>query len=230
MLFGPPGCGKGTQAAFLVGKFQIPAISTGEMFRAECQAGTALGRRAKALLASGKLISDDIVNEVVASRIGDPDCARGFLLDGYPRTVGQAAHFSGLLRERDLPDPVVIHIDVPDELLVRRLAARRQCPKCHKIYNLLSQPPALDGRCDGDGNPLISRDDDRESIIRDRLRAYADQTGPVLTYYGDSNVVRVDGALPASAVAAAIKDAVARPVARSFAGWSTEPRPLVSVD
>lgn len=218
LLFGPPGCGKGTQAAFLVDKLQIPAISTGEMFRAECQAGTALGRRAQFLLASGQLIGDDIVNEMVASRIDAADCAHGFLLDGYPRTVGQAAYFSGLLRERDLGDPVVFHIDVPDELLVRRLAARRQCPKCHKIYNLLSQPPVLDGRCDRDGTALITRDDDQESIIRDRLRAYADQTGPVLQYYGHSHVIRVNGTLPVSEVAAAIDDALARPLARSFAG------------
>jgi adenylate kinase len=218
LLFGPPGCGKGTQAAFLVDKLQIPAISTGEMFRAECQTGTALGRRAKALLACGQLISDDIVNEMVASRTDAPDCARGYLLDGYPRTVGQATYFSGVLRERDLPDPVVIHIDVRDELLVRRLAARRQCPKCHKIYNLLSQPPALDSRCDGDGSVLITRDDDQESIIRDRLRAYADQTGPVLDYYGHSRVLRVDGTLPVSGVAVAIDDALARPMVRSYVG------------
>jgi adenylate kinase len=217
LLFGPPGCGKGTQAAFLVEKLQIPAISTGEMFRAECQAGTALGRRAQFLLVSGQLIGDDIVNEMVASRIGASDCANGFLLDGYPRTVGQAAYFSNLLRERDLPQPVVCHIDVPDELLVRRLAARRQCPKCHKIYNLLSKPPALDGCCDSDGTALTTRDDDQESIIRDRLRAYADQTGPVLRYYGSSKVIRVDGTLPVSEVAAAIDGALARPLVRSFA-------------
>ena len=218
LLFGPPGCGKGTQAAFLVERLQIPAISTGEMFRAECQAGTALGRRAKALLANGKLISDDIVNEMVAFRTGAPDCARGFLLDGYPRTVGQAQYFSELLRERDLPDPVVLHIDVPDELLVRRLAARRQCPKCYKIYNLLSQPPVSKGRCDGDGTALITRDDDQVSIIRDRLRAYAEQTGPVLDYYGSERVVRVDGTLPVSDVAGAIEDALDLPLVRSLAG------------
>jgi adenylate kinase len=217
LLFGPPGCGKGTQAAFLVEKLQIPAISTGEMFRAECQAGTALGRRAQFLMVSGQLIGDDIVNEMVASRIGAPDCANGFLLDGYPRTVSQAVYFSGLLRERDLPQPVVCHIDVPDELLVRRLAARRQCPKCHKIYNLLSKRPALDGSCDSDGTALITRDDDQESIIRDRLRAYADQTGPVLSHYGHSQVIRVDGTLPVSEVAAAIDEALALPSVRSFA-------------
>ena len=218
LLFGPPGCGKGTQAAFLVEKLQIPAISTGEMFRAECQAGTALGRRAQFLMVSGQLIGDDIVNEMVASRIGAPDCAHGFLLDGYPRTVGQAAYFSGLLRERNLPEPVVLHIDVPEELLVRRLTARRQCPKCHKIYNLLSQPPAQDGRCDGDGTALITRDDDQESIIRDRLQAYADQTGKVLGYYDNSRVIRVDGTLPVPEVAAAIDDALARPLVSSFVG------------
>lgn len=215
LLFGPPGCGKGTQAAFLAEKLHIPAISTGEMFREECQAGTALGRRAQDLLARGQLIGDEIVNEMVASRTASADCAFGFVLDGYPRTVAQAAYFSGLLRERDLPEPVVIHIDVPDEHLVERLAARRQCPKCHHIYNLQSQRPTSDGRCDADGCLLVTRDDDREAVIRNRLRAYAEQTGPVLDWYGPSRVQRIDGTGSVIEVAAAIDDFFARPLVRT---------------
>src|SRR5215471_11469734 len=148
LLFGPPGCGKGTQAAILADRFHIPAISTGEMFRAECKAGTELGKAACTILSQGKLVGDEIVNGIVASRISRSDCKDGFLLDGYPRTVPQAIFFTGLLRERRLPEAAVIHLDVPDEVLVARLTARRQCPKCLRIYNVISQPPRVPERCD----------------------------------------------------------------------------------
>lgn len=205
LLFGPPGCGKGTQAAFLVESLQIPAVSTGEMFRDECHAGTALGLKIRAMLAKGELVGDDIVNTLVAQRIARPDCAGGFLLDGYPRTVPQARYLSELLRERGLPEPRLIHIHVAAEVLVRRLTARRQCPTCHRIYNLLSQPPAADGTCDADGAALISREDDRESVIRERLRAYDAQTGPVLDFYSKAHVLRVDGSVAPAAVSAQIE-------------------------
>ena len=116
------------------------------MFRAECKAGTELGKMASAIMASGGLITDDITNGIVANRISQPDCAGGFLLDGYPRTVPQAEYFAGLLRERGLPQPVVIFLDVPTEALVARLTARRQCPKCLRIYNVLFQPPRVEGK------------------------------------------------------------------------------------
>jgi adenylate kinase len=215
LLFGPPGCGKGTQAALLVEKLQIPAISTGEMFRAECQSGTALGRRAQALLASGQLIGDEIVNEMVAKRIAAADCEYGFLLDGYPRTTAQAKYLARLLRRRGLPQPVVVHIDVPDEVLVERLSARRQCPMCHRIYNLLTHRPMVAGLCDADRTSLITRSDDTEAVIRERLRAYERQTGPVLDWYGHENVIRVDGSRPEAQVAAEIEEALPRPLARS---------------
>jgi adenylate kinase len=202
LLFGPPGCGKGTQAAYLVERLQIPAISTGEMLRAECQAGTRLGQQAHDILARGELIGDGLVNAIVASRTSRPDCTGGFLLDGYPRTVPQAQYFSCLLDERGLPEPVVIHLDVPMDTLVERLTARRQCPKCHRIYNLMSQPPKSQDSCDEDGSCLIAREDDRESVIRQRLHAYEAQTGPVLDYYG--RVHRIDGAAPPQEVAHAI--------------------------
>jgi adenylate kinase len=204
LLFGPPGCGKGTQAAFLAERFSIPAISTGEMFRAECKAGTDLGKIACDLISKGSLVSDDIVNQMVARRISQPDCREGFLLDGYPRTVPQAANFATLLRERGLPDPTVIHLDVPDQLLVMRLCSRRQCPQCKRIYNLLSQPPKVKGVCDDDGAPLQSREDDCERVILDRLRAYHQQTGPILQWYSSARVHRVDGAVSPDQVARAV--------------------------
>jgi adenylate kinase len=201
LLFGPPGCGKGTQAAYLTQLLQIPAISTGEMLRAECEAGTRLGHQAQAVLARGELLGDDLVNELVAARIVRPDCAVGFLLDGYPRTVPQAQYFCNLLESRGLPRPAVVHFDVPLERLVARLTARRQCPKCHRIYNLMSQPPRSEDACDDDGSCLIAREDDRESVIRERLRAYRAQTGPVLDWFGASRTVRVDGSAPPDEVA-----------------------------
>ncbi|HXK02151.1 MAG TPA: adenylate kinase [Verrucomicrobiae bacterium] len=208
LLFGPPGCGKGTQAALLADRFHIPAISTGEMFRAECKAGTELGKAACSILSQGKLVGDEIVNAIVASRISRPDCIDGFLLDGYPRTVPQAIYFSSLLRERGLPEATVIHLDVPDEALVARLTARRQCPKCLRIYNLISQAPRVEGRCDDDSSELITREDDQESVIRQRLRAYDELTGPILKWYGPSVVRTVDGSRPQAEVAHALEELV----------------------
>ena len=208
LLFGPPGCGKGTQAAFLAERFHIPAVSTGEVFRAECKAGTPLGKMASQIMAAGGLVGDDIVNGVVANRLALPDCAGGFLLDGYPRTVAQAQSFAKLLKERDLPEPMVVHLDVPDKLLVARLTARRQCPKCLKIYNLLSQPPKVENICDDDGAALLTREDDREEVIRERLRAYNKLTGPILAWYGVERVHTVDGGLAPAEVGRAIERVV----------------------
>lgn len=195
LLFGPPGCGKGTQASFIATRFGIPAISTGEMFRTECKAGTKLGVMACKILAGGGLVGDDIVNEMLAQRIAQADCRFGFLLDGYPRTVPQARFLSCLLRECGLEAPTVIHLDVPADALVERLSARRQCPACSRIYNLRSLPPRRPGLCDSDDFQLISRDDDKEEVVRQRLKAYEELTGPVLQYYADARYRRVDGTL-----------------------------------
>jgi adenylate kinase len=210
LLFGPPGCGKGTQAGFIAKRFQIPAISTGEMFRAECTAGTELGRKTAAILACGGLVGDDIVNGMVARRIHGEDCAQGFLLDGYPRTVPQAKAFTRLLGDRGLPAATVIHLDVPNSVLVRRLTARRQCPRCQRIYNLLSQAPRQPGFCDADGTALITREDDQEAVIRQRLRAYEKQTGPVLKWYGAAKVHRIEADRQPAEVAEAIERVLAR--------------------
>jgi adenylate kinase len=205
LLFGPPGCGKGTQAAFLGERLGVPAISTGEMFRAECKAGTELGKAACSIISKGGLVSDDVVNAIVASRTARPDCARGFLLDGYPRTVQQAIWFTELLRRRELPHPLVLHLDVADEALVARLTARRQCPTCLRIYNALSLPPRTPGVCDADRTALVTREDDREEVIRQRLRAYDELTDPILKWYGPKLVRYIDGSAPPADVRAAIE-------------------------
>ncbi len=192
----------------LAHRFRIPAISTGEMFRAECKAGTELGKMACEILARGGLVDDELVNGIVANRISREDCTDGFLLDGYPRTVAQARFFASLIKQHGLPEPAVIHLDVPDEILVGRLTARRQCPKCLEIYNMLWQPPRQEGKCDQDGADLVTREDDRECVIRARLRAYEELTGPVLDWYGTA-VHRVAGELAPAAVAREIEQALA---------------------
>ena len=205
LLFGPPGCGKGTQANFIASRFRIPAISTGEMFRSECKAGTKLGTLACSILSSGRLVPDEIVNQMLALRLTQSDCRHGFLLDGYPRTVPQAKFLHGLLQNRGNASPLVIHLDVPAETLVARLAARRQCPTCSRIFNLNSQPPRQPGICDADGTSLIRRDDDREEVSRQRLWAYEELTGPVLRYFAGAQCHRLDGTLPPAEVSREIE-------------------------
>ena len=193
LLFGPPGCGKGTQAAFLADRFQLPAISTGDIFRAECKAGTALGKQACSIISSGGLVGDDIVNQIVTRRIQQADCAGGFLLDGYPRTLVQAVFLDGCLESRGCPEPVAVHITVPARVLVDRITARMTCPACRHIYNLRSQPPRVAGVCDIDGVALMRRDDDTEPVILARLKAYEEAIGPVLDHYRARQYYQVDG-------------------------------------
>lgn len=200
LLFGPPGSGKGTQSARIVGRMGIPAISTGEMLRAEVAKGTELGKRVADILAAGSLVDDDTVNHVLMNRISHRDCRKGFLLDGYPRTVAQAEFLDQAIAERGLPPAVVIHLDVPAETLRRRIGARRQCPVCGRIYNLLHKPPQDDGLCDVDRTPLQTRRDDRDEVIRERLKGYNELTYPVLEYYARRAYHRVDGDRPADEI------------------------------
>jgi adenylate kinase len=193
LLFGPPGSGKGTQSRLITNWLGIPAISTGDMLRGEIQAGTALGNAARSIMASGGLVSDDLVNEMLARRVAQPDCQRGFLLDGYPRTVQQAEYFDRLVAVRNLPKPIILHLDVPMDALIGRMTSRRQCPKCGRIYNLLHQPPKKAGVCDDDGTPLVTRKDDQEDVVKDRLRTYDELTRPVLAYYQDRNYYQIRG-------------------------------------
>jgi len=193
LLLGPPGCGKGTQAERLAKHFGIPAISTGDMIRGEIKAGTELGRIAAGVTITGGLLGDDLVNRIVRSRLSRDDCRNGFLLDGYPRTIPQAEFLAALLRELGMPDPVVLHIDVPDELLIERTCNRRYCPQCGAIYNLSTRPPRQPGRCDSCGAELKQRDDDCEDTVRNRLAAYQRSTAPLIRHYSNANYVRIDG-------------------------------------
>ncbi len=205
LLFGPPGCGKGTQATSISRRFHIPAISTGEMFRAECKAGTDLGRQACSILKSGGLVGDGIANQIVANRIQQSDCSSGFLLDGYPRTLEQAHFLEGLLARLGLPEPIAIHLDVPAHVLVSRITARRQCGRCGRIFNLLSQPPKAPGVCDDDQSPLVAREDDTEQVILARLEAYHDATGPMIAYYRDRGCHHVDATVAPAQIFAEIE-------------------------
>lgn len=189
LLYGPPGCGKGTQSAFISRRFHIPSISTGDMLRASCQDGSPTALQMK----SGNLVGDDLVNRIVERRIAQPDCVGGFLLDGYPRTVHQAIFLQVLIRERHWPSPTVIHLDVPRSVLLARICSRRQCPSCGKIYNLLHRPPAKPGTCDADSAELVRRADDDEQIILERLSAYERMTEPLIEYYRTSDYHRIDG-------------------------------------
>lgn len=193
LLLGPPGCGKGTQAERLAKHFGIPAISTGEMIRAEVRAGTELGRIAAGVMVTGGLLSDELVNQIVRSRLGREDCRGGFLLDGYPRTIPQAEYLAGLLAELGMPQPVVLHIDVPDELLIERTCNRRYCPQCGAIYNLSTHPPEKAGLCDACGAELKQRDDDCEETVRNRLAAYQRSTAPLIEHYSNGSYIRIDG-------------------------------------
>jgi len=192
LLFGPPGCGKGTQSRLIVDWLKIPAISTGDMLRGEIKAGSELGKAAQATIAAGGLVSDDLVNQILKARITQPDCERGFILDGYPRTVEQAEFLDATLEQTPHGKPVVLHFDVPQDALIGRMTSRRWCPKCGRTYNILSVRPKSPGRCDDDGEGLIIRKDDREDVFRERLRTYDELTRPILAHYHDYHLIHGD--------------------------------------
>jgi adenylate kinase len=193
LLFGPPGSGKGTQSVRLSAWLQIPALSTGEILRAEAASGSEVGLELKQVLASGAFASDDMVNKIVAGQLDTPRFRGGFILDGYPRTVEQAQFLDTELAYRGLPRPVVVDFRVPEPVIVRRLSLRRQCPDCKKIYHLEDQKPLSPGVCDMCEVNLLHRSDDVPDVIRQRLKKYADSTAPVLDHYGPQYTLPVDG-------------------------------------
>ncbi|MCS6951491.1 MAG: adenylate kinase [Bryobacterales bacterium] len=181
VLFGAPGSGKGTQAQALVERFGLLHISTGDMLRRHVEADDEVGHEVKALMEAGQLVPDELVNRLVAAELDRPEAVRGVILDGYPRTLAQAEMLHHILAERGIPE-VIIHLRVDYNEVIARLAARRQCPRCGAVYNLVSNPPKRSGICDRDGAALLTRPDDREDVIRNRMEAYELQTRPLLDY------------------------------------------------
>jgi adenylate kinase len=216
LLLGAPGVGKGTQAKELVKIWDIPQISTGDLLRANVAQGTELGRTAKEIMGRGELVPDSLVNEMVAVRLQQPDTAKGYILDGFPRTLGQAGWLDGRLaaqaqnqaQGQTLP-VVAVSIQVDYNQLLRRITGRRNCPVCQSIYNIYGKPPKRDGFCDLDGAALVQRADDTEKVFEERMRAYVASTAPVVEHYRSlGRFAEVDGDRAIAAIAAGIVAAV----------------------
>ena len=212
LLMGAPGVGKGTQAKGIMAAWGIPQISTGDLLRDNRQRGTALGLAATQIMDAGKLVPDDLVNQMVAERLAQPDTARGYILDGYPRTLAQAEWLDQRLGAIPNGLPLIaVSIRVSYTQLLRRITGRRNCPTCQRIYNVYLQPPKVDTVCDVEGTPLVQRADDTEAVFHERMRTYAALTAPVVEHYrASSRFVEVDGEQPADEVMAGIMAAVAR--------------------
>ena len=195
ILLGAPGAGKGTQAQFIMNKFGIPQISTGDMFRAAIKARTELGKQAKTLMDEGKLVPDELTVALVKDRIAQPDCANGFLLDGFPRTIPQA----DALKDSGVKIDFVLEFDVPDEVIVERMSGRRVHQASGRSYHIVYNPPKVEGKDDVTGEDLIIRADDKPETVLDRLAVYHKQTSPLIDYYqaeakaGNTQYFRLDG-------------------------------------
>jgi adenylate kinase len=212
LLLGAPGVGKGTQAKELVKIWGIPQISTGDLLRANVAQGTQLGRVAKEIMGRGELVPDSLVDEMVAVRLQQPDTVNGYILDGFPRTLGQAGWLDGRLATQPDTLPVVaVSIQVNYNQLLRRITGRRNCPVCQTIYNVNVNPPKKDGFCDIEGAALTQRADDTEEVFKERMRAYGALTAPVVEHYRAlGRFAEVDGDRPIGAIAAGIVAAVER--------------------
>jgi adenylate kinase len=211
VLVGPPGAGKGTQAAFIAERFEVPKISTGDIFRRNVTGGTDLGALAKKYMDAGDLVPDEVTNAMVRDRLGEPDAAAGFLLDGFPRNVAQAYELDGILNDIGTALSVVLELVVDHEEVVRRLSGRRTCRKCGHIWQLEYDPPAQPGICDRCGGDLVLRDDDRPETVRHRLDVYAEQTSPLIEFYATrAQLVGIDAMGPVEDVTARAIEALRR--------------------
>lgn len=210
LLLGAPGVGKGTQAKEIVAAWGIPQISTGDILRANVFGGTELGKKAKAIMDRGELVSDDLVNDMVAVRLHQPDTTNGYILDGFPRTLGQAEWLDSYLAEQPGSLSVIaVNIKVGYTQLLRRITGRRTCPVCKSTYNIYLQPPKVDEKCDLDGTFLARRSDDTEEVFEERMRTYESLTAPVVEHYRAlGRFEEVDGEQPVDTVAAAVMAAV----------------------
>lgn len=194
ILMGPPGAGKGTQAAELVKAFDIPHISTGDMFRAAIAEGTALGKEAKSYMDAGKLVPDEVTIGIVRERLAKDDCKKGFILDGFPRTIEQADALTGILKDLGLALTRVLNINVPAEDLIERAVGRRICKTCGATYHTKFNPPTKEGICDNCGSKLVSRADDNAETMKNRLSVYEASTRPLIDYYKQAGLyTEVDG-------------------------------------
>ena len=194
IFLGPPGAGKGTQAKVLVEKYVIPQISTGDMLREHVAKGTELGLKAKEYMEKGQLVPDEIILSMVKERLSQDDAQKGFILDGFPRTVAQAEALDKLLEEMGKKIEYVLALIVPDEELVTRLTGRRTCKNCGMMYHIKFKPPKVEGKCDACGGELYQRPDDNEETVRNRLKVYHEQTAPLIEYYRKKGVLfEVDG-------------------------------------
>lgn len=209
ILIGPPGAGKGTQAQRMIDRLGVPQISTGDMFRAAVKDGSPMGKKAKEYMDKGALVPDEVVIGVVKERFQKPDCKKGFILDGFPRTLEQARALDGLLSELGTKLDHVVVIEVPDDNLVGRLTGRRTCRGCNYMHHIKFDPPKKEGVCDKCGSELYQRDDDKEATIRERLATYHGQTSPLIEYYGKKGIVRkIDGTQSMTDVQSSITKAI----------------------
>lgn len=205
IMLGAPGAGKGTQAIQLADKYQIPHISTGDIFRANIKQGTELGKKAKTYMDQGLLVPDELVCELVVDRLQKDDCTKGFILDGFPRTIPQAEALTEALDKVGSKIEYAINVDVPDENIVERMSGRRACVGCGATYHVVNAPTKVDGVCDKCGEAITLRDDDKPETVQKRLEVYHEQTQPLIDFYDEKGVVKtIDGTQPMDQVFHAI--------------------------
>ncbi|MBR8702058.1 adenylate kinase [Fusobacterium sp. DD29] len=205
MLFGAPGAGKGTQAKFLIEKYGIPQISTGDILRAAIKAGTPMGMEAKKFMDEGKLVPDSTIIGIIKDRLSEEDCKKGFILDGFPRTIAQAEALEVLMKEMGIKLDKVISLNVPDELIVGRVTGRKVCPVCGASFHVKFNPPKVEGKCDYCGADLITRKDDNAETVTKRLAEYHSQTAPLFDFYKTRDLlVDIDGTKEVKAITAEI--------------------------
>ena len=205
IMLGAPGAGKGTQAKMIAEKYQIPHVSTGDIFRANIKNGTELGKEAKKYMDQGQLVPDELTVKILLDRVAQADCANGYVLDGFPRTIPQAEVLDAALTKLGDKIDYAINVDVPDENIVRRMSGRRACLSCGATYHIEHIPPKKEGICDVCGQPLVLRDDDKPETVLNRLKVYHDQTQPLIDFYTAKGVLKsVDGTTPMKDVFAAI--------------------------